>query len=279
MVSIVDPMQWAYGRGKPAQERVKKKPHFLPVTNLSLLQMLEKVWSDSEADMRIILSDIGIQVEVLQHAESFRVEPVVGDVTRIGIAITNSETGGPLPVAKGYSLRLTCKNGNTIRIHDDQRRGLGRFSSDWRCSLGRRFSRFTDDIRSLTQAMQVKCGVLQSAYRLMAETKLDDIQFYNWYRQAQYLFRMASGSEDIDRMFGVEPDDRQEYLRREGKRNRTNRAARTGAIQPPQSTDLLAWDVFNGITQAARDQMHYQRRTGLEGLAGDVVSAFLPSLN
>jgi hypothetical protein len=30
---------------------------------------------------------------------------VVGDVTRVGVAITNSETGGPLPVAKGYTLR------------------------------------------------------------------------------------------------------------------------------------------------------------------------------
>jgi hypothetical protein len=222
-----------------------------------------------------------MQVEVLQKAESFTVEPVVGDVTRIGIAITNSETGGPLPVAKGYTLRLICTNGSTMRIDDDdtQRRPLGRFSSDWRCTMERRFGRFTDDLRSLMQSMQGKCSTLQTAYRRMAETKLDDVQFYNWYRQAQYLFRsMANSSDHIDRLFGVKQDDRQEFFKRERERQSVKRAATT-AVEPPQSTGLIAWEVFNGMTAAARDEIHYHRRTGLEHLAGDVVSAFMPSLN
>ena len=56
--------------------------------------------------------------------------------------------------------------------------------------------------------------------------------------------------------------------------------ATAAAIEPPQSTSILAWHVFNGITAAARDKVHYQRRTALEGLAGDVMNTFIPlSLN
>jgi hypothetical protein len=283
IVAFVDPVKWAGGRGKPPQERVKKKPHYQPVPNLSLLRMLEKVWSGQDVDTRITLADGGMQVEFLQNTESFRVEPVVGDVTRVGVAMTNSETGGPLPVAKGYTLRLSCTNGATVRINDDdddQRRGFGRFSSDWRCSLEHRFDRFTNDLRCLMESMQLKCGALQMAYQRMIEAKVDDVQFHTWYGKAQYLYRsMANSSEYIDCIFGVEPDERQALLKRERKWQKAKRAVRSGVIEPPQFTDLIPWEVFNGVTAAARDEMHYYRRSGLESLASDIVSAFMPSLN
>jgi hypothetical protein len=273
IVSLVDPLKWAKDEG---QSRAKKKPHYLPVTNLLLLHMLEKVWSGQDADTRIILSDIGMQVELLQKAESFTVEPVVGDVTRVGVAITNSETGGPLPVAKGYTLRLGCSNGATV--HTDAK--LYRFSNDWRCSMEWRFDKFAAALRSLMQDMQIKCGALQTAYRRMAGAELDDVQFYNWYRKVQYLSRsMAKSSDHIDRIFGVIQDERQEFFKRVRERQRTMRSTTPAVIEPRQSTGLIAWEVFNGITQAARDEMHYHRRTGLESLAGDIVSAFMPSLN
>jgi hypothetical protein len=272
IVSFIDPMKWA-DRG---EVRIKKKPHYLPVPNLSLLRMLEKVWSGEDVDMRITLNDSGMQVEFLQNADAFTVEPVVGDVTRVGAAVTNSETGGPLPVAKGYTLRLDCTNGATV--HTDTK--LSRFSNDWRCSMQYRFEKFAVALQFLMQDMQGKCDALQTAYRRMLEAKLDDVQFHTWYGKAQYLYRsMANSSEHIDRIFGVEPDHRQAFLKRQRKWQKAKRTAISGVIEPPQSTGLIAWKVFNGITRAARDEMHYHRRTGLENLAGDIVSAFMPSLN
>ena len=246
------------------------------------MHVLEKVWSGQDVDTRIILTDTGMQVEILQKAESFTVEPVVGDVTRVGIAITNSETGGPLPVAKGYSLRLKCTNGATVRIEDkdEERRGVGRYSGDWRCSMERRFDRFTNDLHTLMQTMQLKCAALQSAYRHMGEARLDDKQFFSWYRKALYLSRdMTDSSAETDGMFGVEPKARQEIINREQERLRELRKEKAPVIAPPQSTSLSAWEVFNGITQAARDELRYHRRAGLENLASDIVSAFMPSLN
>ena len=217
IVSLVDPLKGAAGRGKSAGERLKKKPHYMPLPNLSLLHMLEKVWSGADVDTRITLSDRGMQVEILHKEESFTIEPVVGDVTRVGIAVTNSETGGALPLATGYTLRLVCTNGSTIK----QDLGHVRLSSDWRCTMERRLDQFTAELRFLSQEVRDKCGYLQTAYKAMAHEYLDDVLFYSLYRQAQYLSRgVANISEHIDGIFGVEPGQRQEIIGRVRHRQR-----------------------------------------------------------
>jgi len=256
IVSLVDPLKGARGRGKAAGARLKKKPHYMPLANLTLLHMLEKVCSGADVDTRITLSDRGMQVEILHKEESFTIEPVVGDVTRVGLAVTNSETGGALPLATGYTLRLVCTNGSTIK----QNFGLARFSSDWRCTMERRLDRFTAELQSLSQDVKDKCGQLHEAYKRMAHEYLDDEDFYSLYRQAQYLSRGVTNiSEHIDGIFGVEPGQRQEIIGRVRQRQRERQAANIAAIEPPQSTSLLAWDVFNGITAAARDEVRYHR--------------------
>jgi hypothetical protein len=60
VVALIDPLKWAAGRGKSAQERVKKKSCYMPLGNLPLLQMLEKMCRSSEVDTCITLSDRGI---------------------------------------------------------------------------------------------------------------------------------------------------------------------------------------------------------------------------
>jgi hypothetical protein len=272
IVALVDPLKWAAGRG---EGRSKKTPHYRPVSNLSLLHLLEKVWKGPEVDTRITFSDVGMQVELLRKEESFTVEPVVGDVTRVGVAITNSETGGPLPLAKGYTLRLVCTNGSTVQTDAK----LYRFSSDLRCSPEWRFNKFAEALQSLMQEMQAKCGALRTAYQRMAEDELDDVRFHDLYRQAQYLSRgIADSSDAIDDIFGVGKDDRQKFFKRVRERQNKRRDGTRAVIEPPQSTGLIVWDVFNGITAAARDEVRYSRRTALENLAGDVMKPFIPSM-
>ena len=124
--------------------------------------------------------------------------------------------------------------------------------------------------------MKDKFGDLQTAYRRMVDEPVDDNHFYDWYRQSEYLFRgIAERSKHIDGIFGVEPDQRKEIMNRERQRRREIWDANTTVIEPPQSTDLHTWDVFNGITAAARDELRYQRRTALEILGSDVLKAFM----
>jgi hypothetical protein len=73
-------------------------------------------------------------------------------------------------------------------------------------------------------------------------------------------------------------DDRQKFFKRVRERQNKRRDGTRAVIEPPQSTGLIVWDVFNGITAAARDEVRYSRRTALENLAGDVMKPFIPSM-
>jgi hypothetical protein len=110
----------------------------------------------------------------------------------------------------------------------------------------------------------------------MVEQEIDDVQFHHRYRQAGYLFRdTANSSADIDHFFGVTPDDRQKFFKRVRDRQSMIRADTTAVLEPPEPTGLIVCDLYNRITASARDEVHYQRRVGLENLAGDVLHIFL----
>ena len=276
IVSLVDPLKWVKGRETAAKERAKNYRHYLPVPNLSLLRLLEIVWSDSAADTRITLTDTGIQIEILLPDDAFKLEPVVGDVTRIGMVVNNSETGGPLPHATGYTMRLICRNGATVR-HDVT---PVYFNSDWNWNIERRMHRFAGALHDLLITMQGKHDELQTAYSRMVQEPLHDVEFYGFYRQAQYASRgIPDASGQIDTMFSVTPSQRQAFFKKVRDRQNAMRTGTTAVIEPPQSTGLLAWQVFNGITAAARDEMRYGRRTALESLAGNVLNKYMLSLN
>jgi hypothetical protein len=276
IVRLVDPLKWTRGRDTTAKERPKNHPYYLPVSNLSLLRLLEKVWSDAATDMRITTSDVGLQIEIVLQDDSFTIEPVVGDVTRVGMVVNNSETGGPLPHATGYTMRLVCRNGAAVR-HDVN---PVYFNSDWNWNIERRMARFAGGLHDLLVTMQGKRDELQTAYSRMVQEQLDDAQFYNFYRQAQYASRgIPNSSDQIDSMFGVTTSRRQEIFKQVRQRHAQMRSGTTAVIEPPQSTGLMAWQTFNGITAAARDEMRYSRRTALESLAGDVMQDYMPSSN
>lgn len=275
IVSLVDPLKWAKGRETTAKERTKNYPHYLPVPNLSLLRLLEKVWSDAASDTRITITDTGIQIEIVLKDDSFTIEPIMGDVTRVGMVVKNSETGGPLPHATGYTMRLICRNGATVR-HEI---APVYFNSDWNWNIERRMHRFAGGLHDLLVKMQDKRDQLQTAYSRMVQEPLDDVHFYNFYRQAQYASRgIANASDQLDSMFGVTASQRRELFQQVRDRQKEMRTGTTALIEPHRATDLVAWNAFNGITAAARDEVRYNRRTALESLAGDVMQKFMPSM-
>jgi hypothetical protein len=173
VVGLVDPRKWTHSRAK------ESRPHYSPVTNAQLLRIIGDHWADSEDEPRITLADSGMSIEVLHARQT--IEPKVGDVTRIGLAITNSETGGANPQARGYTLRLACTNGATL----PKPFGLIRLSTDWRVSLARRLTAFETALQSLSVDVQR----LHVAYSRLAAETLTDYAFYNLYRQVRYLYR------------------------------------------------------------------------------------------
>jgi hypothetical protein len=230
--------------------------------------VIEKLRTSSEQPPRITIADSGLQVELLDTR--LTLEPRVGDITQVGLAITSSETGGPLPKAHGYTLRLWCTNGATM----PEPFGELRFNSDWRVSLERRLAAWEAHLRSFT----LDLAMLGQAYDRLATEYLTDHQFYQLYRQARYIYRVApQGDDRLDTLLDVEPEQRQQFIAQVRQRQNRLRGDLLGASAPStaQPTPLLAWDVFNSITATAREEP-YQRRVALERLAGDLLQAYAP---
>jgi len=260
IVGVVDPAKWSGGRQSI-------RPHYLPVTNLELLSLTEKVWSPRGVQPLINISDAGIAVEVADPKVA--VEAQVGDVINIGVIVTGSETGGPAPVARGYTLRLVCSNGATAPMGF----GNARFSTDWRVRPARRLEAFEQAVNEFS----IDVERLQQAYHGVVDGELNDDLFWRLHRQATYVLRRVTGFEvTVDAMFGVEPAQRKRLVAAVRQRQGLYRRDHNPTVLLPQPSGVRAWDVYNGITAAARDEPVFHRRVALEQLGGDLLEEFAP---
>lgn len=259
VVGIVDPLKWTRSRAKA------RRPVYQPVTGGQVLQVIKNIWSQADQPPQITIADSGLSVEVLNS--KLVLEPTVGDHTRIGVAITSSETGGPMPQARGYTLRLICTNGATAPTT----LGLLRFSTDWRVNFDRRLEAFEGGLRTF----QVNFDSLRRTYERVAVEPVTDQLFYSLYRQARYIYRHGRGGERLaDRALGVQPEQRRQIVA-QVRRRQSGMRIPGASIEGPKHTDLCAWDVFNSITATAREEL-YRRRVALERLGGDLLSAYSP---
>lgn len=258
VAGIVDPAKWSRGhRGT--------RPHFEPVTNHELLALIEEVRTDEES-VTITICDAGIKVDITDDTTG--IEPQVGDVIRVGTSIVGSETGGPAPSARGYTLRLLCANGATAPTSF----GEVRFSTDWRVRHERRLAAFGQ----ATRAFSVDMVKLRTALDGVAEGELNDEMFWSLYRSAAYIFRSQKNPlEQADRVLGVTATRRKELILRVRERQKAIRGRGVNVVASLPS-GIRAWHAFNGVTAAGRDEGDYQRRVALERLGGDLLKEFGP---
>jgi hypothetical protein len=197
------------------------------------------------------------------------VQPQVGDVTRLGLVLTSSETGGPLPLARGFTLRLRCSNGAVL----PEDFAHVRCNSDRRIQLEARLQVFAAQM----QGMTVDVARLQQAYARLPEERLTDQMFYNLWRDIRYAYRLV-GHNDVraDDVLEVDPEERRVIITEVRKRQQAWRdGSGADGMQPPRPIDLQTWDAFNRVTASARHEP-YQRRLALERLAGRLLHAYMP---
>ncbi len=257
VVGIVDPLKWSH-RGSPQGTR---RPHYQPVEGAVLLRVIQKVWTGLDQALRIVVADSGLLVELVRPGAE--IQPRVGDVTRVGLAITSSETGGPMPQARGFTLRLTCTNGAAL----PEQFGLARFSGDWRVNFEVRLAAFEAELRRLSLDLEA----LRAVYARLLTERVTDHLFYNLHREVRYIYRRQEHGDALaDRALGVDQQVRQEISGQVRRRQAELRRGSPDRLEGPRLTGLLAWDVFNAITAAAREEP-YQRRVALQRLGGDLL--------
>lgn len=178
------------------------------------------------------------------------VEPVVGDVVEIGIALTNSESGGRQLKASAYSYRLACTNGATMADEI----GMARWLNDPRMTAAGSLAAFQRDVASLFE----KLDTVSALYTANTERLVSDVALMNLWRRIAYVIPR----DEVDGALGISAEERRELQGAIREREPS---------EPPALTSHNAYDVHNRITFAAH-RRSFRGRRGLEEIGGDFLS-------
>lgn len=202
-----------------------------------------------------IVSDEGVKLNLLSPGAT--VEPLVGDVIKIGSEVTNTETGGmnlkspPGLKANMWSLRLVCLNGMSQKtertsVYYSQ---FGTMS----CSSKRRAF-----LRKLGEASESALADATLLYEGISDLAIFDTDLLALHRTVK---RNVGGKLDADEVLGIASSDRIEIANSVRDRNVTS---------PPKTTDFSIYDIHNSITAIAREQ-RLSLRQPLERIGGSVL--------
>jgi hypothetical protein len=225
---------------------VDKTTRYRPAHTVDVVQAIRRTL-DLEL-RRASVSYEGVDIELAVPGRV--VEPVLGDVLEVGVAISNSESGGRQLKASSYSYRLVCTNGSMM----PDSLGLVRWPNDIRMT-------YAACLRAFEKGVAELCGSLEpvvSSYMRAVERRVPDDEFWNaWRRVAQHVPRA-----DADEVLGVSEAQRRDLQQLIRTRN---------PMEPAALTEHSAYDVHNRITHAAHGRTFRVRRA-LQEIGGDLLS-------
>lgn len=241
------PLVLAVGREDVVISVIKqgKLPYF-PAKSVDVLRKLQEAQAELQVhELRI--ADRGVEASFIDPRLG-ELEPQVGDITGIGLRITNSETGFRGLKASSFLLRLVCTNGAVL----SNNWANVAWSYDPRMNYRHSLDNF------FKQLEQLSLGVshLRESYRTLIQKKLSVLGLVNLWRSVNRIV----GQTDADGILGLPPDERKSLVKATKER-------RPGDNSHLEETDRSYWEAYNAITERAR-QYDFLRWRQLERLAG-----------
>jgi hypothetical protein len=237
---------------------VVKAPYYR-ARNAAAIKMLQDLdpkysWNHKE----IGISERGIGLSLV--TDLFRkIEPLVGDITKTGFHIVNSDTGGRPLKASFFLFRLMCENGTVLR----DKWGEARWTYDnripWKESL-RAFGR-------KLQGMQLPTELLERKYDALLNNRLTDLDFRKIWRNLS----RSVGPEGADSILEIEEEERKRILRTLKEREERNRKSLDpNAERAPVSLDRNFHEILQLVTAKARNYP-LPTKEALEKLGGKII--------
>jgi hypothetical protein len=235
---------------------IRKEP-YCHIKNTDVLQLFEKyqqLW-DFES---LRISDRGIELSFLNE-QLGKLEPQLGDITKIGFRIINSETGYRGLKASFLLFRLICENGAVLA----DKWGDVRWSYDNRMRDETSLSLFEQRISTLSLTIEP----LRQQYSKLLSRCLPDEQFVSLWRSLERIF----SGETADQIIQTEKRERKAIFKQVTERTKRNKQQINGPIEPPQTTRWNLYELYNQMTETAKNYDFIGCRH-LERLAGDLIS-------
>ena len=224
---------------------IHKRSRYRPASSLEALRSIEQL-KDLEL-RRASVSYAGIFTEFVKAGSV--VEPAVGDIIELGIAISNSEIGDGYLKASAYSHRLVCKNGSVM----SDRLGTAHWPNDPRMTPAGCMRSFSMD----TSLLLTKVDQISSVYTSVIEKQLSVIEFVNLWRRVSYVLPRGSNPDGVLDVTRAERLELQEIVRGHD------------VDLPHSSTRWTVYDAHNRITHAAVHGQPLRVRRGLQEVGGD----------
>jgi hypothetical protein len=222
------------------------KARYRPARTADVLRAIRRL--DGLSLRRASVSLAGVDVELVRLGSV--VEPVLGDIVEIGIAVSNSESGGRQLKAAAYSYRLVCTNGAVMADEI----GIARWLNDPRMNEAASLLAFQKGLTLLGDKLESVAALYQAAI----DRPVPDAELWNaWRRVARHVPR-----SEADDVFGMTEDERrdlQQLIRLRGPR------------ESAVATKRNAYEVHNRITHAAHGRS-FRIRRGLQELGGEFLS-------
>jgi hypothetical protein len=189
----------------------------------------------------INLSDRGIDVKYLNN-ELPNLEPEVGDITKIGYSVKDSDTGSVDLQARAYLYTLQCENGAVL-------------PNEWACLRrlkNKKLSKETSVLNFMTRLknFQMKTDRLAERFNLMGKTPITDKCYYKYWRS----LRSITGESRADDIFETEKDKRKEIAKKIRCRDRANKECifSMAPEQPDEEMDMTYYKIYSRITNATK---------------------------
>jgi len=236
------------------------KSKYRPFPNKEFLTEIDKLFKNMTTieweSMRI--GPRGFDLNVINSAIK-PLEPKVGDITKIGFRILNSDTGDRDAMARLYLYRLTCQNGATM-------------TSDWGCvrrdsnkniSLNKDFQYFMQNVQNL----KVNVERLSTVYSKIPETSLTDFQVESVWKAVNRI----AGKEQADSVIGKDEEGRKTILHLVDFKRSYNRQLFAEGQKEPEATDVNVYDAYNRVTDCSK-KYEWRSSLQLQAIGGRILS-------
>lgn len=235
------------------------KANYKPFQNREFLLKLDPFFRERNVEWESMrLGYRGFDLNIIDPSIK-PLEPKVGDITKIGFGIINSDTGYRDAIAKVYLFRLTCVNGATLT--EDW--GIIRRDSNRKISLERDFTHFIDKCKNL----RIDVNRLNDIYHKMPETNLTDFQVESVWSATNRV----AGLEQADAVINKNEDGRKAILHLVSSKRAHNRQLFIDEVKQPEPTDVNAYNTYNRITDDSK-RYTWQDALRLQAIGGRIIS-------
>jgi len=234
---------------------------YRPIETIDLLLGLKEIFKEQPTNnLKVRLGTtntlVGYTSEVFPQ-----LEPVQGDVTQVGIEITNSEVQDLDAAAALLLYRLICENGAVMGTQW----GKVTYSKDSKLTYESVFSRFIHRVRDF----RTDANALASIYQELPNISLNSKEFTIIYNALTRSFGYSNALELVD----MEKDEVKEILQFE--KERTSWRA-VGSLDKfgmrPRDVELNAYDTFNKITEFGRNLKNTRESRKAKEIGGRMVT-------